>query len=272
MNKNLVSVIIPTKNSSNTIAACLKSIKNQTYKRIEIIVVDNNSEDSTKLISRKFTKKVFNQGPERSSQRNFGAKKAKGEYILFLDSDMTLDKKVVKEGVDIFANSSKTGGLIIPEKSVGISFWGKCKALEKTFYERVSWIEASRFYRKRIFDQMKGFDSELISGEDWDLSKRVEEKSEIKRTKSFVIHHEGEISLLSTLQKKYYYSIHIPKYINKNGGKLNIMVWDRYRLFFSNPKKLFKNPLLGIGLLFMKTSEFAAGAVGYLVGGIRDEK
>ena len=62
----LVSVIVPTKNSERTLAKCLDSIRNQTYKSIEIIVVDNNSIDSTKEIAKRFTKKVYNKGPERS--------------------------------------------------------------------------------------------------------------------------------------------------------------------------------------------------------------
>jgi glycosyltransferase involved in cell wall biosynthesis len=61
MNNLLVSVIIPTYNSSRTLEKCLESIKNQSYKNIEIIVVDNNSKDNTKEIALKFTDKVFNK-------------------------------------------------------------------------------------------------------------------------------------------------------------------------------------------------------------------
>ncbi len=55
-NKPLVSVIITTKNEERNIETCLKSIKNQTYKKIEVIVIDNNSADSTEKISKKYTK------------------------------------------------------------------------------------------------------------------------------------------------------------------------------------------------------------------------
>ena len=77
----LISVIITTKNSSRTIKRCLKSIKNQSYENIELIVVDNNSIDNTKEIAYKFTNKVFNFSPERSAQRNFGSKKANGKSL-----------------------------------------------------------------------------------------------------------------------------------------------------------------------------------------------
>lgn len=83
-----VSVIITTKNEEKNIASCLESIKNQTYpqEKIEIIVVDNDSIDKTKEIALKYTDKVYNFGPERSAQRNFGVRQAKGKYILYLDS------------------------------------------------------------------------------------------------------------------------------------------------------------------------------------------
>jgi glycosyltransferase involved in cell wall biosynthesis len=55
----LVSVIIPTKNSAKTIEKCLKSVKDQTYKNIEIIVVDNFSTDGTYEIAKKYTEKVY---------------------------------------------------------------------------------------------------------------------------------------------------------------------------------------------------------------------
>ena len=58
----------------------------------------------------------------------------------------------------------------------------------------------------------------------------------------------------------------------KAGGNLNIMVADRYKLFLSKPKVLFKDPILGCGLLFMKTCEFGAGAVGYVLGRIKYKK
>ncbi len=98
----VVSVVVTTKNEAKSIENCLRSIKKQTYpqKKIEIIIVDNNSTDKTKEIAKRFADKVYNKGPERSAQRNFGVERARGKYILYLDADMILSKDVISECVE----------------------------------------------------------------------------------------------------------------------------------------------------------------------------
>lgn len=274
MKKNpLVSVIIPTKNSAEYIDKCLASIKIQSYKKIEIIVVDNNSADKTKEFAKKYIKFIYNKGPERSAQRNFGAKKAKGDFLLFIDSDMELTKDVIKSCVEKFLNSKteNIGGIIIPEKSVGTNFWAKCKALERSFYLGIDWIEAPRFFSTKIFNEFKGYDEKQTGTEDYDLPQRIKGKYgsySIIRIENIIFHNEGKLSLLYTLKKKYYYVKTANTYRNNKSNKefyrKQSSIIERYKLFFRRPRKLFKNPYLGLGMLFMKTSEFAAGGLGYL--------
>jgi glycosyltransferase involved in cell wall biosynthesis len=260
-----VTIIIPTKNSERTIENCLRSIKDQSYKYIEIIVVDNNSSDKTTELAKKYTKLVFNKGPERSAQRNFGAKKSRGEYLLFIDSDMELSKNVIADSIN---ESAKYSVLIIPEESRGDGFWAKCKTLERSFYVGVDYIEAARFFDKKIFNSVGGYDEGLISGEDWDLSQRVIAKNSVGRINSYIFHDEGKLKLIDDVRKKFYYSRNIKKYKtnNKSSFAMQSSPLKRYKLFFSKPKKLFENPVVGIGMLFMKTAEFGAGTVGYIVG------
>jgi len=275
MKNSLVSVIIPTKNSERTIGKCLQSIKKQSYAKVEIIVVDNNSTDKTKDVSRKYTKLVFNKGPERSAQRNFGALKSKGKYVLFIDSDMVLSEAVVADCIRL-AEDSKVykvlGGIIIPEESFGEGFWAKCKALERSFYVGVDWIEAARFFSKKIFIQLKGYDEKQTGTEDFDLPQRIKEKlgeNSISRIKSFIYHDEGMLSLGYTLRKKFYYektaSVYLARKSNATYFKKQSNIIERYKLFFSSPLRLFSNPLIGVGMLFMKTSEFLVGGIGYFL-------
>src|SRR5215208_4737328 len=70
----LVSIVVPTKNSSNTLGMTLESISTQTYRNYEIIIVDNHSTDATFNIAKRYTDKIYIIGPERTAQMNFGIK------------------------------------------------------------------------------------------------------------------------------------------------------------------------------------------------------
>ncbi len=263
----LVSVIIPTKNNTRTIEKCLQSIKNQTYKNIEIIVVDNHSSDGTLEIAKKFTNKVFTEGPERNIQRRYAVNKAAGNYLFFVDSDMYLSPKVVVECLNQ-VYKKHVAGVYIPEESIGTGFWTNCKRLERSFYIDIPWMNAARFFSKHVYTQAGGYDKSLVSGEDWDLSQKIEKIGRVSHTSSMILHDEGKISLIKTIQKKLYYAKKFPaylkqnKYTNHTAKQTSILA--RYWIFFRNPQKLFRNPVLGLGMLFMKTCEFIFGAIGFI--------
>lgn len=91
MNENLISVIIPVFNGEKYLLDTLKSIVNQTYKDIEIVIIDDGSTDNSKniieLIKSDKIKYNFQQNQGVSAARNRGIKIAKGKYVAFLDSD-----------------------------------------------------------------------------------------------------------------------------------------------------------------------------------------
>ena len=273
MNQPLVSIIVPTRNSALVLRACLQSISSQTYPHIELIVVDRDSTDDTKAIATEFTEHVYNYGPERSAQRNFGVTKATGQFVAIIDSDMELDPKVIEDCVAQFTADPTLAGVVIPEESFGDGFWAQCKRLERSFYVGVTWIEAARCFPTTTYHQLGGYDETMVSGEDWDLARRAEKLGPIGHTQAFIRHNEGRINLWKTLKKKYYYAQQAKAYLDKSqtGSKLTAQVGplQRYKLFFSKPAQLFRNPILGLGMLFMKTSEYAAGAVGFYGGSVR---
>ncbi len=262
----LVSVIVPTLNSAKTLERCLTSIRTQTYPSIELIVVDNFSTDSTAEIARRLCDKVYQQGPERSAQRNRGAKEASGEWVVFIDSDMVLTENVISDCVAVA--SEEISGVIIPEESFGEGFWAQCKKLERSFYVGVDGIEAARFIRCDVFDRIGGYDETMVSGEDWDLSQRTAREGKLARIASFILHDEGRLSLTRTLRKKFYYARQFGAYLARNldskelGGQVGIV--RRYMLFFRQPGKLFAHPIRGLGMLFMKTAEFGVGGLGLI--------
>ncbi|MEM2907214.1 MAG: glycosyltransferase family A protein, partial [Candidatus Odinarchaeota archaeon] len=156
MDKPLVSVVVPTYNSERTIGVCLSSVRKQTYPNIEVIIVDNYSEDKTGEIAEKGGAKFFQLNAERVGAKNFGLKKAGGKYVCFIDSDMELARKVIEECVSLMENNKGIGGIIIPERSVGNSFWVKVRDFERSFYTGTE-IESARFFRKDLAEKVNGF-------------------------------------------------------------------------------------------------------------------
>lgn len=264
----LVSIIVPTYNSSSTLAACLESIKAQMYPDIELIVVDNHSQDDTLKIANRSTDRVFTKGPERSAQRNFGVSKAKGEYVCIIDSDMQLSPEVITQCVVAVEQQPTMKGIIIPEESFGEGFWAQCKQLERSFYVGVDWMEAARFFLKETYEQLGGYDQDLVSGEDWDLSQRVAALTPLGRINALIYHDEGKLRLGRTLSKKYYYAQKIAGYLDKKDHAAQTSrqtsIVGRYALFLRRPGKLLRQPHVGIGMLVMKTLEFGAGALGMM--------
>lgn len=268
MKEPLVSVIVPTKNSEHTLSACLKSIKRQTYRSLEVIVVDNFSDDQTVPIATGLADIVLQKGPERSAQRNYAVAHSRGTFVLIVDSDMELDPSVVSECVERVTSSKDVQAVIIPEESFGIGFWSQCKRLERGFYVGIPYMEAARFFYRTDYVRAGGYDEAMVSGEDWDLSQRIATDDKLGRVASLIHHNEGRISLLRTVQKKYYYAKKFHAYLSTNKNtdasakQTNIV--GRYALYFSQPRKLFRNPILGVGMLFMKTCEFGFGAIGLI--------
>lgn len=267
MKSPLVSVIVTTRNNHQTLDACLRSIAAQTYSPIEIIVADNNSADDTKDIAKRYTPHVFNKGPERSVQRNFAFTKSRGDYVLIVDSDMELGADVVESCMSTVLSDERIGGVIIPEESFGEGFWAQCKRLERSFYVGQDAIEAARFFTREAFEKSGGYSIEMTGGEDWDLSRRVGSFALIGRATEFIRHNEGRLYFGKTARKMYYYAQHAVEYFAKN--PTNSALTDqsgplqRYKLFFSRPGKLLRNPFVGIGMLILKTTEYASGGLGY---------
>lgn len=98
-----VSVIIPVYNVEKYLNQCLESVCNQTYKKLEIILVDDGSTDKSLEIEKKWQKKdsriiLLNQKNKGSGPaRNLGLKKATGKYVMFVDSDDWIDLEMVDD-------------------------------------------------------------------------------------------------------------------------------------------------------------------------------
>lgn len=112
MNEPLVSIIIPVYNTEKYLQNCLKSVDEQTYKNIEVILVDDGSVDTSGMICDNFCDKkdnwtvIHQKNRGLSAARNSGLKKAHGDYIDFVDSDDTIKKDHVKILIELILKTN----------------------------------------------------------------------------------------------------------------------------------------------------------------------
>ncbi len=188
INNPLVSVIIPTYNRGHLIKRAIESVFNQTYKNIEVIVVDDASTDNTeeiilgignpKII---YIKQPSNSGP--SVARNKGIEIAKGELIAFLDSDDQWYPEKLEKQVNLLLNSDKTIGAVY----CGMEFYDY--KTNKRLGEHIITVDIKKNFTsgryfltppmvtvlayKHVLDEVGGLDNNLKANEDTELAIRI---------------------------------------------------------------------------------------------------
>jgi len=249
-----VTVVVPTRNAARTLAGCLESLRAQTTP-CRTVVVDNGSTDATVTIAEQGADVVLHAGPERSAQRNYGARAYPAAIVGFIDADMILAPTVVEEAVNAIGHGA--GSVIVPERTVGNGFWVEVRAFERSFYDGSDAIEAARFFRWEIFEQTGGFDEELTGPEDWDLAASARRLAPVARTVALIDHDEGTITYLEACRKKAYYAEGVRRYVAKRGAAA---FWQAgHRPWLRQPQKLLNRR--GAGLVALKTGEASAAVL-----------
>ncbi len=266
----LVSVIVPTKNSAAFIDACLKSIHDQTYKNIEIIVVDNSSTDATQEIARRYTNKVFTKGPERSAQVNYGVEKSAGEYIYKVDSDFTLDSEVVNECI---SEIKKGFDAVVVHNSpdTSVSWIAKIRKFEVDMYKYNLTHSSARFVKKVVFLNIGGFNEKITAGEDYDFQNKLNRKD---YKSSFIeaeaIHHGEPKYFWPHMIKFYNYGKDFSNYRNENKIESKKQIGLNRVIYFKNWKNFLYHPVLGIAFIVYNFTKFFFGGLGFLINKIEN--
>lgn len=183
---NLISIIIPVYNVEQYVNRCLDSIINQSYKKIEIILIDDGSSDNSGKICDKYAeidnriKVIHKDNGGVSSARNVGLEVATGEFLTFVDSDDYLPNNAIenlltmKEADFVFSKAyliSNENKEII-ENGIKESLYLNGKSVENDLISRflkkdISGALWAKMYRRDIIEKNEiRFDNELDIGED----------------------------------------------------------------------------------------------------------
>ena len=211
-----LSIIIPTRNEAPRIEACLRAFQPLVSGgEAELIVVDNSSVDETAERAAACGARVLVQGPERSAQRNRGAREARGDYLFFVDADMRVPAPTLEEILSCLRRPDPPDALYVRERMVGKGFWVAVRNFERSFYDATC-VDGIRVIRRDLFLRVGGYDEELYAGEDWDLDRRLlAAGARTELTRGALEHDEGVFSLRRFLAKKAYYGRNFGRYLEK---------------------------------------------------------
>ncbi len=173
----MITIVIPTLDEEKHLPNLLRSLEQQTYRDFEVVVADADSQDRTREIAARHGCRVVRGGPVAKG-RNAGARQARGEYILFLDADVTVAPTFLEDLL-----------LQVREKRLEVASGfitpGSRKFLDKAmvaisnlwqFAIQLFYPHASGFYiwaRKALHEKINGFDEELFLTEDHDYVRRA---------------------------------------------------------------------------------------------------
>lgn len=180
-----ISIVIPTLNEEKFLPKLLQSLSEQSDKNFEVIVVDGMSKDKTVEVARSFEGKISRftviQSDTRgvSYQKNIGAKKAEGEWILFIDADSilypyALDRVrtyIASQHVEFFTpwfspDASNSSDVSVSLLAIGMYEGGLM--MKKPLAAVFVGVKKERFFEAGTFDETRTF------GEDYDLTQKLE--------------------------------------------------------------------------------------------------
>ena len=167
MEKGLVSVVVVSFNRKDDILECLESVKGQTYKKLQTIVVDNHSTDgSIKLIREKHPEVELIVMPDAKygacETFNIGFATAKGEYVAILDDDAVLPRDWVSRMVRRFGKEPKETAVLASKIITPSGLMWPSKEKEGTEFKAGSFVGAAAMARKEALDRTRYYAEEYF--------------------------------------------------------------------------------------------------------------
>lgn len=209
-NIDLISVIVPIYNVERYLTRCIESIINQTYKNIEIILIDDGSTDNSKYICQQYAKKdqriqlISKKNEGVSSARNIGINLSRGKWIVFVDSDDWIDykfcQKLYDEAIASNADIIMCGYNRIYEKKKEII---NCKKDRITYNKNEYLIKILNVQNGYGFCHMKLIKKECIKNIRFDENIKVAEDAlfNIK-----LVHNINKVSILGQALYNYVFN------------------------------------------------------------------
>jgi len=258
---NSVSIIVPAYNAEKNISKLLESLLNQDYpkEQLEIIIVDNNSDDKTKRIVEQYPVKIFDEKNIQSSYaaRNLGIRNSKNDILVFTDADCCVDSHWIKNGVKCLNSEDAdlvAGNVIFNKKSKFnlIEIYDSNMYLQQEYNASIGTsTTANLFIRRNVFDSL-GLFPVVSSGGDVRWVKLASNNGfKITYCKNAKVFHSARRNLEEIIKKEIR--------LCESAGIISSLVNFHYReikgkIFSNNKRENLKKVGLFIMVLYIKNT------------------
>jgi len=270
----LFSVIIPTRNEYLRLQYCLPSLLLQTLPDFEVIIIDDpETSDNTEKYVTSFqdfrTQYVVHPlGMRVSAKRNFGASKAQGKYLYFIDADMEFPLNTLEILIQEI-EETQAQIVFVKERTPGVQWVARMKDLEKQIIQYTLTLISARIYSKAVFQKLGGFKDITIAGEEELSDRAIHQGAKHIISKAYVNHFEISDSLPNHYIKKINYGMNLNSYFfARKIDKYNKIAQARagtVRLIYLISQKTWENPFLGIQFILFKLFEFFCLFLGWAI-------
>ncbi|MBI4894603.1 MAG: glycosyltransferase [Candidatus Aenigmarchaeota archaeon] len=184
--KPAASVIVTTRNEEKNIEHCLRSVRNQTVKNIEVILVDACSADRTVKVARKYINHLVVRKCGVAEGRNVGAKIARADVLVFLDADSMLLPETLEEILKAYKRRGVVGAScpVLPISAdiryVSVYMFYNSMARVSTILRKPQIAGMFCTYRRDAFEKVGGFSDDVGILEDFHLSMRIGKLGRVK--------------------------------------------------------------------------------------------
>jgi glycosyltransferase involved in cell wall biosynthesis len=215
----LISIVIPNYNGSDTIAHTLDTVEKQSFDDFEVIIVDDGSKDDSVALIRSriegkdnytLSEQPLNRGA--ASARNVGARMAKGDILMFIDSDIMISEDTVKKVADFFDKHKDADAVVgLPDSENSFSNWASQHFNLRIHFnyinlpDRIGHLYTSICaVKKQAFDSVEGFNEQMMSEEDPELGFRLSDAGYVIYTdKTLSVNHFKYISFWGLLMNDF---------------------------------------------------------------------
>ena len=178
----MISIVIPALNEENNLKKLLKQLRTVSYdyNSIEILITDGGSKDASKQVCMDFDVRFVScHKAQRATQMNYGARKSNGEILYFLHADSVLPQNFDQKIQSSLENDAVAGcfKMKFDQMNPILLFYSWFTRFDSNIFRGG---DQSLFIKRRVFEELAGFNEEMDLMEDYDVIKRIKDKGKFE--------------------------------------------------------------------------------------------